>query len=461
MSRKAPRRVAITGLGIVSSLGTDVPSFWRRCLDGDSVVRPIPSRWTDYATLRSRWWAPLGEWSRETPRLTRVERKQMDPTSQMAVLAAEEALAQAGLEATLFDRKRNRYRLPFYASEDCGTAIGTGVGGIHSSFKNLSITMLSEVKKRLEQIRDRLAIDQPDEAIDQALVEVLERLRMPRVFNAFSVAMAMPNAVSANLAIKFGLTGPSRTFTCACASGTVAIGRAFEMVRQGACEMVLSGGTEYLSDEYGGCFRGFDAIGALVRGDLPAERINRPFDEDRSGFLFGEGGAAVLVLEELSRARERGATVLAEIRGYGETCDAYNTMVMDPEGRQVARAVELCLNDAGLEAADIDYINAHGTGTPTNDPLECRVLSELFGARPRVNSTKSLIGHTLGASGAIEAVVTVQSLLDGRIHPCRNLTKPIADLGFAIDAEGLPLRHALSQSFAFGGQNAVLAFAAG
>lgn len=456
------RRVVVTGLGAVSSLGSGVRELWEGCLEGRGVAEPIPADWPRYSRLRSALWAPLGDWDRPTPLLTRLERKQADPCCRIALLAAEEALEQAGLQASVQDVKRNRYRLNKVESERVGVFMGTGVGGIHSLLASASFTFLSEAKKKLTALaRDLEEIE--DDSVGRAAAaridQVMAQLPTPRAFNTFSVSMAMPNAVSAQLAVKFGIHGPTPTFTCACASGTVALGRAFRSIRDSECDVALSGGVEYLADEYGSCFRGFDAVGALVRPvDLSDNAANRPFDEARSGFLFAEGGGAVLVLEEYEQAKHRGAPLLAEIRGYGETCDAYSTMVMDPEARQIARAIHLSLADAGLEAADIGYLNAHGTGTQANDPIEAGVIGEVFGSDVRINSTKSVLGHTLGASGGLEAVVTVCSLQAGQAHLSRNLERPIAELNFLTRSETFPLHHAISQSFAFGGQNAVLVF---
>lgn len=455
-------------MGAVSSLGSSVDELWRGCLEGRSVVEPIPEPWATYSPLKSRHFSPLGDWERPTELLTRVERKQIDPVGRIAVAAAEQALGQAGYRIERIDRKRNRYRLVGRDAERCGVYMGTGVGGIHTLLESASFTFLDRSKKELAAVLAELRqAAEPPAAVEDAvarLEEILGRLRKPAYFNTFSVAMTMPNAVSALLAVKFGLQGPMPTFTCACASGTVALGQAFRAIRAGACDLALAGGAEFLSDEYGSCFRGFDAVGALARppqegSGRSMEAINRPFDEERSGFLFAEGGGAVLVLEELEQARRRGTEPLAEIRGYGETGDAYSTMVMDPEGRQIARALELCLADAGFGAAEVDYLNAHGTATPANDPIECRVVHQVLGPGVRVNSTKSLLGHTLGASGALEAVVVVRSLEEGRTHGTKNLERPIADLAFVRGAESFPIRRAVSQSFAFGGQNAALAFA--
>ncbi|HEY4564332.1 MAG TPA: beta-ketoacyl-[acyl-carrier-protein] synthase family protein [Thermoanaerobaculia bacterium] len=445
-SRTASRRVAITGAGVVTSLGTDVDGFWRRCLEGGTVVEEVPAVWVRHSPLRSRVWSPLGAWERETPLLTRIEKKQLDPVSRIALLAAEEALRRAGLTLESTDPRRNAWRVAGVDGDRSGVFLGTGVGGLCSCLESNRFVVLDQPRRALQELEGAEA--------------VLAELAIPRAFNPFSVAMTMPNASAAALSIKLGLCGPCRTFTGACASGTVALGQAFRALRQGECDLALTGGVEFLGDPFGGPFRGFDAVGALAAGSLPPDQLNRPFDRERCGFLFSEGGGAVLVLEDLEAARRRGADVLAEIVGYGETADAHHLMAMAPEGRQIRRALDLCLADAGLAPADVGYVNAHGTGTPANDDVEARVLSELFPGETRVNSTKSLLGHTLGASGAIEALVTALTLRDGVAHPSRNLSDPEIPLAFVRAAERVTARYALSESFAFGGQNAVLALAA-
>ncbi len=450
--------MAVTGLGVVSSLGSDLESFWEACLEGASKVESIPSSWLDYSDLRSRVWSPLEDWDRQTPLLARLEAKHTDPATRLALLVAEEALGQADIELDERPEVRTGRRLRGVDSERVGVFLGSGISGIHTTLSSASFVLLDRAKTRLAALARRLAEEGASRAA-QELDGILGEMRKPRVFDPFSVAMSMPNAAAANLSIKLGLNGPSRTYACACASGTVAVGHGYRAIRDGECDLALAAGVEYLEDATGSCFRGFDSLGALARADLPADRVNRPFDAARSGFLFSAGGAACLILESLDSARRRGAEVLAEVSGYGETCDAHNIVSMEPSGDQIRRAAELCLADAGWEAASVDYVNAHGTGTPTNDPVEASVLGELFPQRPGVNSTKSLLGHTLGASGAIEAVVTVASLRSQRSHACRNLDEPIADLAFLRSSESFPIRRALSQSFAFGGQNAVVAFA--
>jgi 3-oxoacyl-[acyl-carrier-protein] synthase II len=441
------RRVVVTGAGVVTSLGVDVDTFWRHCLEGRTVVEEVPAAWARHSSLRSRVWSPLGAWERETPLITRIERRQLDPVGRIGLLAAEEALQRAGLRLESADAKRNAYRIEGLDADRAGVFLGTGVGGLHSCLESSRFITLDQPRRALQALEL------------EGATAVLDELAIPRAFNPFSVAMTMPNAPASALSIKLGLTGPCRTFAGACASGTVAVGQAFQAIRQGECDLAVAGGVEFLSDPFGCAFRGFDAVGALAAGPLPAAEINRPFDRGRCGFLFSEGGGAVLVLEDLEGARRRGAEVLAEVVGYGETADAHHLMGMAPEGRQIRRALERCLADAGLEPQDVGYVNAHGTGTPANDALEAQALAALFPPGTRVNSTKSLLGHTLGASGAIEAVVAALTLRDGVAHPSRNLTDPEFPLAFVRQAGPVAARYALSESFAFGGQNAALALA--
>ena len=274
--------------------------------------------------------------------------------------------------------------------------------------------------------------------------------------NPFSVAMAMPNGTAAVLGIRYGIRGRNAVNAGACAAGTIAVGHALRAIQSGEVNFALAGGVEYLVDPLGGAFRSFDVVQALVRaGDTPA-RANRPFDAARSGFLFAEGGGAVLVVEEREHALRRNAPIVAELAGYAETFDAYSVMMPEPSGVQVERMIRMALADAGMEPADIDYVNAHGTGTVVNDALEATVLNRVFGERPLVNSTKGLIGHTIGASGAIEAAVAALSIRDQTTHPCANLDNPIPGLRYVRESGPFPIRAALSESFAFGGHNAAV-----
>jgi len=384
------------------------------------VVAPIPAAWTERATLHSRLWSPLPQIDPEALGIARTERLQLDPFAMLALGAAREALASAGFGLTPVERTRAFT----VAGEDAarfGVFMGTGIGGAY--------TFLHNHAQHLS--------------------------RSPR-YHPFVVSMLMPNACSAVIANKFSLHGPNVTYCIACASGTVSVGNAYRAVRGGELELALAGGAEFLNDEHGHIFRGFDIAGTLVRDCADPETANRPFDEKRSGFLFSQGGAALLVLEELEHALRRGAPILAELAGFAETFDAHSMMSMAPEGAQVERMIRACLADAGLEAAAVGYVNAHGTGTRNNDEIESKVIERVFGRSVPVNSTKSLLGHTIGASGAFEALVTALTLRDGRTHINKNLQTPCCDLNYVRSTEPFHPQAGLSQSFAFGGHNAAV-----
>ncbi len=455
------RRVAVTGLGVVSSIGASVEELWRACLAGESRVETIPQSWLAYADFASRLWSPLPEPDWDAWGLGRIERLQNDRTALLAMVSAFQALDAAGIGREVRDEKRSTFALSgkgVVAPERTGVSLGTGIGGINSALRSTLHQALTRPKESLRELRGRLGGTEPGAL--ELLDSTERRLQAPARANPFAVAMTMPNTATSALSIKLSIPGPQRTHCAACASGTVAIGHGYRSIASGETDLVLAGGVEYLDDDYGAIFHSFDLAKTLVRGtpgDHPA-RANRPFDRARSGFLFSQGGGAVLVLEELEQAQARGATCLAEIAGFAETSDAYNLMVMEPEGRQIARAIEGALADAGLRPEEIDYVNAHGTGTVANDETETAVLGRIFGSRPLVNSTKSLLGHTLGASGALEAVVTVLSLQHQTTHACRNLEDPIADLNFVRRVDPHSIQNALSQSFAFGGHNAAMVF---
>ena len=447
------RRVVVTGLGIVSSIGSDPVRFWNNCLEGVSRVEPIPEHWRRYADYHSCIWATLDAIDADEFGVSRVEIAQNDPASLIAGYAARQALTNAGLEPELVNKRSNAFRLAGVDPHRVGVYMGTGIGGANSFLDNYSVQMLIAQKARLGELQSKVSVG--DEVRDE-FESILECLHHGRRFNPFVVSMLMPNAISAHIGLKYSIMGPNLTHSVACASGTVAVGHAFRAVRSGAVDFAISGGSEYLDDYYGGIFHGFDIAKALVRNCDDPDRANRPFDVDRSGFLFSQGGAAVLLLEDLESASRRGASILAEVSGYAETFDAYSVMSIAPDGIQIERMMNAALSDAGVRPADIQYVNAHGTGTQANDVVESEVIARVFGRDVLVNSTKSLIGHTIGASGAIEALVTVMSLKEQRTHACRNLDEPLADLNFVREVASHPIEAALTQSFAFGGHNAGL-----
>ena len=414
------RRVVISAGGAVSALGIGLELLWRHCLAGTSVVAAIPSAWERYAELHSRLWSPLPEIDFEALGIARAERLQLDPFAMLAVAAAREALLNAGLSLL----PAQRARAFSIAGEDparTGVFLGTGIGGAYTFLHNHSVHLSHG----------------------------------PR-YNPFVVSMLMPNAASAVIANKFSLHGPNTTYCVACASGTVAVGNAYRAVREGQVDLAIAGGSEFLHDEHGHIFRGFDIAGTLVRDCVDPGSANRPFDQRRSGFLFSQGGAAMLVLEELEHALRRGASIMAELVGFAETFDAYSMMSLAPDGAEIERAIRASLADAGLPVGAVDYVNAHGTGTVNNDAIESDIIERVFGRSVPVNSTKSLLGHTIGASGAFEALVTALTLRDGKTHINRNLETPCSGLNYVRSVAAFDPQVGLSQSFAFGGHNAVL-----
>lgn len=447
------RPVVITGIGIGSSIGCGQSDFWSNCLQDATNVAAVPEAWTRPGPLKSKIWSPLPTTTWGESNLNRIELKQLDPVSVLGLNAAREAFEDAGIRLTPSDPKRNSYRLEDLDSEQIGVFVGTGIGGIQTVGESHAHQFCTVQATHIEELSDQLDADAQQS-------DVLERMRgglhYPKRFNPFNVSMLMPNACAASIAVKFGLQGPNRTLALACASGTAAIGQGYQAVASGQIEMAIVGGAEYLYDAYGTIFRSFDAPRTLVSDYEDPATANRPFDENRSGFLFSQGGAAMLVIESAESAKARRAQPVCEIAGYGETCDAHSMMVIEPEGTQIKRMLRRLLTSAAVDARDIDYINAHGTGTTANDAVESRVIGELFRDDVLVNSTKALIGHTIGAAGAIEAVVTALSLRDQQTHGSPNLEKPIADLNFVRAAGKFPLRTALSQSFGFGGHNTAL-----
>jgi len=430
------RRVVVTGIGMISPLGTSATECWSALLAGRNAVAAIPESWRRYAETSSTIWAPLPPIDWPALGIGRIEQMQLDASGMLTIAASAEAIRDAGIDTAPADAKKNTFRLQGPAGERCGVFMGTGVGGITSFVGNLANHVMSP-----------LASVVPDPSVLPP---------MPPRFNPYAVPSMMPNAVSALLGIRWSLCGPNLTFSQACAAGTVAVGHAFRAIANGEADLALCGGAEYLGDPYGGIFRGFDIARTLAAEGDDRERANRPFDRDRTGFLFAEGGAAVLVCEEADAARRRGARAYAEIVGYAENFDGYSIMSMDPSGARIADMVAAAVHDAGRTPGDIDYVNAHGTGTAVNDEIESSVIERLFGTKPLVAATKSLTGHCIGASGGIEAAVTALSLAHQTSHACRNLEHPIRDLRFVREAGPCRIDTALTQSFAFGGHNAAV-----
>lgn len=441
---RAPRRVVVTGLGCVNPLASSAAAFWERALAGDAIAAEIPAAWREYASLKSRFWAPLPTDIWTTLGVNRVQRLQANKASLLARAASREAVTSA------------RLSIPFEEPERAGVYVGTGIAGIDATLA----AHAHHLDSRNLATVDHILGSTPKLGSEQlaALEEVKQRWRVVSNFNTLSIALAMPNSVAGSLSIEFGAQGASQSICQACASGTTAIGEAFRAIRGGYLDTVVAGGSEYLGDDSGSVFRGFDSIGALTQYDGPSEQANRPFDSQRRGFLFSEGGAAFLVLEEFEHAKRRAAPVLAEVIGFAQLSEAGHMLAMDQSGKHVQRLLQEVLRSAGTQPAEVDYINAHGTGTVLNDSVEAKAILEVFGKDVLVNSTKSLLGHSMGASGAIEALVSVLSIVDQRTHPSRNITSAVEPLNFVADGSRRCIRSALSQSFAFGGHNSALIF---
>jgi len=446
-------RVLVTGIGVICSIGSNVQDFWLNALEGHTVVRRIPEKWLRYSDYKSKYWAPLPEVKFRDSGLSRVELLQHDRSTLLAVVATEEALKNAQLSTTKVDVRHNRHKIEGVDSARAGIFLGTGVGGVETLLANHAHQMLARQLISLHDIIESAPLD-----LRGDLSRILENLPHPPRINPYVVPMTMPHAVAPALGIRYGVRGQNVAVNEACASSTVAIGRAFHALRspQSNLDLAIVGGTEALSDPYGAMFRGFDSAGTLAHGLGDPTSINRPFDTARSGFLFTEGGATILILERRQHARKRGVEALAEIVGFAESFEAYNMMAMDPDSAAIESMIAMACTDARIRPYDVAYVNAHGTGTILNDEIECRVIERVYRPDVLVNSSKSLTGHLLGASGGLEAAVTALSLRDQRTHPTINLTDPIADLNFSLSAKAKEIEIAVSQSFAFGGNNASL-----
>ena len=401
------RRVAVTGLGAICALGNDVPTMWAAACEGRSGIAPIQG--VDTADMRFRNGAQVNGYH-ACAHFEGNRALFLDPFSQFAVVAAREAVRDAGIAFTPELRE--------------GTAIvtGSGLGGQTTLGAGLAKLYLSEP----------LRIDGP--------------LIIPR---------AMSNAGASHISMEFGVTGPAYTVSTACCSANHAIGQAFRMVRDGYAELAITGGSEAPF--------GFGLLKAFEAMRVVAPDTCRPFSKGRRGFILGEGGA-MLVLEPMEAALARGATIHAEIVGFGMSSDAQHITQLSVDGP--ARAMKAAMGDGVLAPEQVGYINAHGSGTQLNDVTETRAIRAVFGTHAdslSVSSTKSLHGHGLGATGALEAICTILALERGTIPPTANFVEadPECDLDFVPNhARQSKVEYALSNSFAFGGHNAVLAFRA-
>ena len=404
------RRVVITGLGALAPNGNTVPQYWDALINGKSGIGYITAFDTENLSVKI-----AGELSDFEPEnhFDKKELRKLDPFTIYHIVSSSEAISQAKLVDNVdLDR--------------VGVMIGSGVGGIQT----------------LE---------------DQC--EVYNSRGQRRV-SPFFVPRMIANIAAGNLAIKYGFKGPNQTIISACASGTDAIGLAARAIQYGDADVMVTGGTE--ASVTGLTISGFANIKALSTRNEDPESASRPFDLERDGFVLGEGSATI-ILEELSHARKRGVEILGELAGYGSTDDAFHITQPSEGGKGAIRAMKNAIQDANLSAQDIDYINAHGTSTPFNDKTESAAISSLFketAEKLKVSSTKSMVGHALGASGALEAIACIMAIQNDIVPPTINYTTPDPECTLDYvpnESQQLTVNAALSNSFGFGGHNGVIA----
>lgn len=404
------KRVVVTGCGAVSPLGSSADTLWNHIQEGHSGIVKLDSE--DFAHIPTQIGGKVKGFNPEKY-LDKKEQKRFDLFIQYGVTAAMQAIEQANLDETAMNKER------------IGVYIGTGSGGMDTTLENHS-----------------------------AFLD-----RGPRRVSPFMVPMMISNMAAGMVAIKTGFKGPSYSPMSACATGNQAIGEAYLNIKHGYSDAIVAGGTEAMMNPL--AYAGFSRMRAMSTLNDAPEKASRPFDKHRDGFVMAEG-AGVLFLEEYEHAKKRGAHILGEIVGYGATTDAYHITSPDSEGAE--RAMRLAIDMAGIDASEVDYINAHGTSTPEGDISEVRAIKRLFNGHTEnllVSSTKSMTGHMFGAAGGIEAIITLKSIAEGIAPPTINYETPDEDCRINVvpnEAVETDIHYALSNGFGFGGHNAVVAF---
>lgn len=408
------RRVVITGLGVVHGLGHNVDDFWASLLAGRNGVHRITQ--FDPADYACQIGAEVLDWS-AAQHMDPKEARRNDRYTHFGFVAAKQAVLDSGLEMTKEDADR------------VGVIIGSGIGGMY--------TYESQLKVMAE--------------------------RGPRRVSPFTIPSLIGNMCAGLVAIELGARGPNFGIVSACATGTHALGEAAHAIRRGDADVMVAGGTEASVTPF--AYASFCSMKAMSTRNHDPAHASRPFDAQRDGFVMGEG-SGVVVLESLEHALARGARIYCELAGYAATCDAFHITQPDPEGKGLSMAMKRALASAGVQPAQIDYINAHGTSTPYNDKFETLAIKKVFGDHARkvaISSTKSMTGHLLGAAGGIESVICVKTIQSGRIAPTINLVDPDpeCDLDYVPNtARTATVRTVLSNNLGFGGQNAAMVFKA-
>ncbi len=426
-SEMSKRRVVITGLGAVTPLGNNVQELWANLLQGKNGVGPITR--FDAGAFTTRIAAEVKDFD-PMPWLDAKEASRMDRCTQFGIVAAEQALQDAGVKPRVQPGEQGNADAEVILDRArVGVIIGSGIGGLETTAANCQ-TLFT---------------------------------RGPHNVSPLMIPRMIPNITSGIVAIRYGFRGPNYCTVSACASANHSIIGAVHSIVLSEADMVITGGTEAAIIPLG--VAGFAKMRALSRRNDEPARASRPFDRERDGFIMGEG-AGILVLEELEHALARKANIYAEVLGVGMSADAYDLTAPDPDGVGAWLAMIRALNSGDISLEEVDYINAHGTSTSLNDPIETRAIKRLFGARAHdipVSSTKSMIGHLLGAAGGVELIATALSVAQGMIHPTRNYEFPDDDCDLDYVPEGArqhPIRVALSNAFGFGGHNATIAVGA-
>ena len=406
------RRVVVTGLGCITPVGNNIDDFWNSLLSGKSGVSNIDV--FDASEMSVKFSASINDFNAEKYFDVKEQRK-LDLFMQYGLAAAIDAVSDSTIDNPELDKER------------IGVCIGSGIGGLSS----------------IENTHDTL------------------KKSGPRRISPFFIPATIINMISGNLSIKYGFKGPNSSIVTACTTGTHNIGEGFRQIQYSHADIMLCGGAEMATTPLG--IGGFAAARALsTRNDAP-QQASRPWDTERDGFVLGDG-AGVLVLEELEHAKTRGAKIYAEVVGYGMSADAFHMTLPSETGEGAQRCMKNAVKDAGINREDIGYINAHGTSTPAGDVVEAKAIKSMFGDHSKsivVNSTKSMIGHLLGAAGGVEAIATALSLKNQKIHQTINVDNqdPECDLDFNISgSKDVDIKYALSNSFGFGGTNGSLIF---
>ncbi len=411
MAANGHRRVVLTGIGVLTSLGQDIETFWKNILAGRPGVSSISS--FDVSPYDCKIAAEIKDFDATPFFKVPKDIRRCDRYTQLAMAGAKSAVKDAGLDLGKEDLDR------------VGIMIGSGIGGLQT-FESQYGVLVQKGPSRL---------------------------------SPFTIPMLIGNMASGMVSMELGARGPNMAVVSACSTATHSLGESIEIIRRNDADVMLSGGSEAAICPLG--IGGFSAMRALsLRNDAP-EKASRPFDKDRDGFVMGEG-AGVLVVEELEHAKKRGARIYCEIVGYGNTADAHHMTAPSPEGQGAARCMKLALKSAGLNPEDIDYINAHGTSTPQGDVCETQAIKSVFGThakKVKVSSTKSMTGHLLGAAGAVEMAICAKALQEDKVPPTINLDNPDAqcDLDYVPHtAQEVKVRAIVNNSFGFGGHNATL-----